>query len=310
MKINLFISLLLVAFVAFGQNPIEINYVKNQDNSVSFYYKKIVPGSYLVQVYFEELTNTRAANSETKVIRNSSGQLLTLKPERAENQIGFRFSYRYFKGDFNSKVRSNFPYILPFKKGKTVTPKELYSIENIHFNSELPKNWKAYSFDFTKEQMVKAIRKGVVVEIVNHYTADTLRKIDYYSKNNSITIEHKDGTVASYQGFDKNKIKVKLGEIVYPQSELGGLAKYDSRSLYRLYLTVFYYETVQGKSLQKIKSKDDYQVSYLTPNFFQNDDIIQVDSGVEYIVQYDKKTLFKEMKRRDIKKFKASQQLD
>ena len=72
MKNRLFLSVLLVAFVAFGQNPIEINYVKNQDNSVSFYYKKIVPGSYLVQVYFEELTNTRAANSETKVIRNSS----------------------------------------------------------------------------------------------------------------------------------------------------------------------------------------------------------------------------------------------
>ena len=63
MKINLFISLVLVAFVSFGQNPIEINYVKNQDNSVSFYYKKIVPGSYLVQVYFEDLTNTRAANA-------------------------------------------------------------------------------------------------------------------------------------------------------------------------------------------------------------------------------------------------------
>ena len=73
MKNRLFLSVLLVAFVAFGQNPIEINYVKNQDNSVSFYYKKIVPGSYLVQVYFEELTNTRAANSETKVIFPVSG---------------------------------------------------------------------------------------------------------------------------------------------------------------------------------------------------------------------------------------------
>ena len=310
MKINLFISLLLVAFVAFGQNPIEINYVKNQDNSVSFYYKKTVPGSYLVQIYFEELTNTRAANSETKVLKNRSGQLLILKPESAENQIGFRFSYRYYKGDINSRVKLNFPYILPFKKGKAVIPTELYSVENVHFNSELPKNWKAYSFDFTEEQMVKAIRKGVVVEIKNSYTADTLIKIDYYSKQNSITIEHKDGTVARYQGFDKNKIKVKLGEIVYPQSELGGLAKYDSRNLYRLYLTVYYYATIKGKSLQKINSTDDYEASYLTPNFYQNKDIVQVQSGVEYIVQYDEKTLFKEMKRREIKKFKAKQQLD
>ena len=158
--------------------------------------------------------------------------------------------------------------------------------------------------------MVKAIRKGVVVEIKNSYTADTLTKIDYYSKQNSITIEHKDGTVARYQGFDKNKIKVKLGEIVYPQSELGGLAKYDSRNLYRLYLTVYYYATIKGKSLQKINSTDDYEASYLTPNFYQNKDIVQVQSGVEYIVQYDEKNLFKEMKRREIKKFKAKQQLD
>ena len=298
--------LLFIPIVCFGQNPIEINYVKNQDNSVSFYYKKIVPGSYLVQVYFEELTNTRAANSETKILKNRTGQLLTLKPESAENQIGFRFSYRYYKGDINSRVKLNFPYILPFKKGKAVIPTDLYSVENVHFNSELPKNWKAYSFDFSEEQMVKAIRKGVVVEIKNSYTADTIRKIDYYSKQNSITIEHKDGTVANYKGFDKNKIKVKLGETVYPQSELGELAKFDSRSLYRLYLSLYYYKTINGKSLRNISTSDDYEILYLTPEFFQNGELIELKNGNNYKVQFDEKTLYKEMRKREIKKHKAS----
>ena len=36
MKIKLILILLLMPFVSIGQDPIEVDYVKNQDNSLSF----------------------------------------------------------------------------------------------------------------------------------------------------------------------------------------------------------------------------------------------------------------------------------
>jgi hypothetical protein len=303
---KLILLLLFIPLVSFGQDDIEVNYVENRDNSVSFSYEKRVPGSYFLIINFNNLGNTLTNKNQTKTIKSSTGSLFKLKPSNKLEKINFQYSYYYIKGNINPKVQLNYPYILPFEKEKVIKAVELYSIKKRYFNSELPKGWKSYSFTYDESQIVKSIRKGVVIEIENTYEIDNSIEKDYYSEQNSITIEHKDGTMAIYEGFDKNKIKVNLGETVYPQSKLGELAKFDSRSLYRLYLTVFYYKTIDGKSLNTIKSSNDTEISYLTPKFFQNNDLIKIISGNKYKVQFDEKSLFKEMRKREIKKFKAS----
>jgi hypothetical protein len=170
--------------------------------------------------------------------------------------------------------------------------------------TKLPNGWKSYSFSFDSPQIVKGIRKGIVVDIKSSFDIDTTREKDYYSAQNSIEVEHKDGTVAVYQGFDKNQIYVSIGETIYPQTKLGELSKFDSRNLYRLYLSVICYKTIKEKNIRSIESIDDYEIAYITPKFFQNNKIIQVESNTDYLVQFDEKTLFKEMRKREIKKFK------
>ena len=305
---KLILLLLFIPLISFGQkNIIDVDYVINNDNSVSFNYKKNVVGSYLVILEFSNLSNTRAQRRVSKILKNNSGSLfLKLKPINDENSIGFQYRTMYFKGSVNSKVNEDYPYILPFNKGDKITPRDLYSIENRYLNEEVPEGWKSYSFTFNEKKEVKAIRKGIVIEIKNTYTPDYSIEASFYSEQNSISIEHIDGTVATYKGFDKNTIQLKEGETVYPQTTLGQLVKYDKRDIYRLYLTLYSYTTKDNISLFNLNSSDDYGITYLTPKFYVRNSLEILKDNNEYLVDFDEKTQFKEMRKKEIKKFKIN----
>ena len=305
---KLILLLIFIPLISFGQtNIIDVDYVINNDNSVSFNYKKNVVGSYLVILEFSNLSNTRAQRRVSKILKNNSGSLfLKLKPINDENSIGFQYRTMYFKGSVNSKVNEDYPYILPFNKGDKITPRDLYSIENRYLNEEVPEGWKSYSFTFNEKKVVKAIRKGIVIEIKDTYTPDYSIEASFYSEQNSISIEHIDGTVATYKGFDKNTIQLKEGETVYPQTTLGQLVKYDKRDIYRLYLTLYSYTTKDNISLFSLNSSDDYGITYLTPKFYVRNSQEILKDNIPYIVDFDEKTQFKEMRKKEIKKFKIN----
>ncbi len=302
---KLILLLLFIPLVSFGQRDIiEVDYVINNDKSVSFNYKKNSPGSYFLILEFNSLNNTRA-NTFKRVINGPSGSLTKLKPTNPDEGIGFRYSFKYYKGNLNSKIHYDYPYILPFDKGKTNFANELYSLENAYLKKDLPKNWKSYSFEFKNPEIVRAIRKGIVVEVINKFKSKIDKVYSYYSEQNSIKIEHKDGSVASYIGFGNNQINLKIGELVFPQTKLGELAKYDSRERYRLYLTLYSFKTIEGKSLNNLKSSD-IEINYITPKFYINGDIKELKNREIFEVDYNEDVLFKEMRRREIKRYKNS----
>ena len=58
---KLLLLLLFIPLVSFGQRDIiEVDYIINNDKSVSFNYKKNRPGSYFLILEFNSLNNTRA----------------------------------------------------------------------------------------------------------------------------------------------------------------------------------------------------------------------------------------------------------
>ena len=87
-----------------------------------------------------------------------------------------------------------------------------------------------------------ALEKGIVVEITNEFKTDPSLKYEFTSKMNRVLIEHSDGTYASYTGFKKDLIFVKLGQTVYPQTPLGTLDQFNNSS-YRLYFNIHYLVT-------------------------------------------------------------------
>ena len=300
---KLLLLLLFIPLVSFGQRDIiEVDYVINNDKSVSFNYKKNRPGSYFLILEFNSLNNTRA-NTFKRVINSPSGSLTKLKPTNPDEGIGFRYSFKYYKGNLNSKIQYDYPYILPFDKGKTNFANELYSLENAYLKKDLPKNWKSYSFEFDNSEIIRAIRKGIVVEVINKFKSKSDKVYSYYSEKNSIEIEHKDGSIASYKGFGDNQINVKIGQLVFPQTKLGELAKYDSNEKYRLYLSLYSFKTIEGKSLNNIKFSD-IEINYITPKFYINGDIKELKNRERFEVDYNEDVLFNEMRRREIKRYK------
>ena len=301
---KLLLLLLYIPLVSFGQRDIiEVDYIINNDKSVSFNYKKNRPGSYFLILEFNSLNNTRA-NTFKRVINSPSGSLTKLKPTNPDEGIGFRYSVKYYKGNLNSKIQYDYPYILPFDKGKTNFANELYSLENTYLKKDLPKNWKSYSFEFENSEIIRAIRKGIVIEVINKFKSKSDKVYSYYSEKNSIEIEHKDGSIASYKGFGDNQINVKIGQLVFPQTKLGELAKYDSREKYRLYLSLYSFKTIEGKSLNNIKFSD-IEINYITPKFYINGDIKELKNRERFEVDYNEDVLFNEMRRREIKKYKS-----
>ena len=300
---KLLLLLLFIPLVSFGQRDIiEVDYVINNDKSVSFNYKKNRPGSYFLILEFNSLNNTRA-NTFKRVINSPSGSLTKLKPTNPDEGIGFRYSFKYYKGNLNSKIQYDYPYILPFDKGTTNFANELYSLENTYLKKDLPKNWKSYSFEFENSEIIRAIRKGIVIEVINKFKSKSDKVYSYYSETNSIEIEHKDGSIASYKGFGDNQINVKIGQLVFPQTKLGELAKYDAREKYRLYLSLYSFKTIEGKSLNNIKSSD-IEINYITPKFYINGDIKELKNRERFEVDYNEDVLFNEMRRREIKRYK------
>ena len=88
---KLILLLLFIPLVSFGQRDIiEVDYIINNDKSVSFNYKKNRPGSYFLILEFNSLNNTRA-NTFKRVINSPSGSLTKLKPTNQDEGIGFKY---------------------------------------------------------------------------------------------------------------------------------------------------------------------------------------------------------------------------
>ena len=62
---------------------------------------------------------------------------------------------------------------------------------------------------------------------------------------------------------------------------------------------------MEGKSLNKIKSTD-IEINYITPKFYINGEIKELKNRERFEVDYNEDVLFKEMRRREIKRYKSS----
>ena len=55
-----------------------------------------------------------------------------------------------------------------------------------------------------------------------------------------------------------------------------------------------------------MNSSDDYGITYLTPKFYVRNSLEILKDNNEYLVDFDEKTQFKEMRKKEIKKFKIN----
>lgn len=294
--------------IAFAQDRVlELNATRKEDNSVEISYQKYKPGTYTVVLKFSNLTNTTASNENAYTANNTNGIITTLRPQNKNESIGYSYSYQYIRGELKPKVNAKFEYVLPFKTGTNMFVHEAYFANSKYFGSQQPDDWKCYFFSTKKSDTVIAVRKGMVIDVEDRHVGYT-ENTEFTTQQNEITIEHEDGTVMVYKGFQLNTITVKVGDKVYPGTPLGKTSIDNSGSRYSVSLTLFYlhsidFESVKNSTLTKYKSLN----KMITPFFkvSENDAAIILENNKSYTAFCDEKMITKEMSKREIKKYKS-----
>jgi hypothetical protein len=298
--------LLLINFYSFAQvQNITINRQVKDDKSIDLNYEKKLPGSYYVVLEFSDVSNCYTNEYKT-VVNGYSGRLLTLKPINAQQGIGYSLRYSAIMGVPNPKVDSLFQYTFPFKIGKKVKIYEAGNIGEKYFGSEKPANWKSYVVHFKSPDTIFSMRKGIVVKLTNEYDDDASIKKHYTSKRNSLIIEHEDGTFAEYKGFKKNSFKVKLGQIVYPQTQLGTIELFNkSENNYRFDFCIYYLFNLKsiGNDEKQTFKNNGSRYKFVTPSFLTSEGFTTVESKNEYTAFINETILLQEMTRSEKKKY-------
>ncbi|UCE92664.1 MAG: hypothetical protein JSV73_07460 [Flavobacteriaceae bacterium] len=287
---------------------IELDYTRKDDNSVEISYKKKVPGSYYLRVYFPKLENAYQTIYEGTV-RSNSGILMTLRPVNSDKGISFSSSYSYIQGVPNPEIDYSIHYALPFKNNKKVKILEASYLGETYYGGKKPKNWKSFLVYSKKADTVCSMRKGLVVKVVNKYGRNIDFQKEYSSERNRVIIEHDDGTCAVYKGFERNSIFVKPGQTVYPHTALGSMEMLNEES-YQLSFTVYYLKNPDLIEKEK-KNLRDYSGSSICvdPNFYTADGPQHLKSGNVYVSVFDDSVLFQELSKRQIKKYKKNPSL-
>lgn len=288
---------------------IEITSKRNPDKSVDISYKKELPGSYFVKLNFTTIENCHQSANFESVIKNNSGFLVKLTPVNSERAITYSYKYTYIRGVPNPKIDSLISYTIPLKKGNKVKINEASNVGEKYFGSERPTDWKSYIIYRNQPDTIYSMRKGIVVEIENSYTLDTLHEKSYTSKRNTVIIEHPDGTYASYAGFKKNSIVVKLGQTVYPQTKLGVMEVFNTGT-YRLSFAVYYLNNLNTDTATQQNLKDQVsRNSFLTPYFITENGVEKLKPGIEYTATTNEEILFQELTKKEKKEYSKNPEI-
>jgi hypothetical protein len=294
---KIFLIVLLNAFTCtFAQtSEIEIERIQNFDNSITLNYKKNIPGTVVLKINFNNVYNSDVTDLE-QIVYYKSGTLTRIRPIDKNKGIYFGYTYSYLKVNPKPKVDSTFQYLIPFKKGKDIRIMENDSEDP--FDNKNGNNIKLYSVLSETADTVCAIRKGIVVEILNNYITNTTNPDMTIEERNSIKIEHQDGTYAVYYGLKQNSFKVQLGDVVYPNTALAEL------DLFYKNACVFFFKIIYAKSIEFNFFSNSSAIRWesLTPYFFSAEGNQKIIFGKTYTVAFNDNIIQKELTRREIKK--------
>ena len=307
-----FLSFILLVCILLGtgidaksqNSDLQITYQRNSDNSVDFNFRKNVPGRYWVSIKFDRLENT-SQRSYRGCVEGSSGKVFTLKPKNPNQGIGFSYSYRYHRGKALSRLKNDIVYLLPFENNTKV---RVYNSGYLgkRFGKGAPDSWTAFQFNTKNEELVLASRKGLVVKVVDEFISDTTKSCYYKRKVNEVLIEHKDGTLARYSGFKGGSIKVKEGQRVYPQDELGLSGRYDSNTDHKLNFCLYYLNTPFIDDLNT-KEKEMNRFTYVNPRFHWKGGESIILPRNDYVAESTEELIMQEFSRREKKKYQKGE---
>lgn len=264
-------------------------------------------GSYTILLQFTERENTRQPPTFKTVMRGGSQKLLTVAPINAEQPVRCGYRYHYIRGYRHPKLDSSFVYRLPYSTSREpAVAAELYNLHERYFEGKPVRGWKAWQFLLNEGDTVVAMRKGTVVEVHDgEAPAQAGLQATYRTKENTVLVEHPDGTLCRYSVLDNGSITVKEGDIVYPGTPMAKAGTYYEGGEYQVRTLVYFPDENRDYRPDDPQNRSVFEYIYYNPWFATPEGNIQLRNRTEYKATTSPELVQKEMTKKEIKQWAA-----
>jgi len=177
-----------------------------------------------LKIEFTELQNTTDDEIRIYYRKLSSGynNIFNLTRHVGAGSPYFYYNVEAYRSDPVAKVDLDFPYLVPFTPGKTVSVFDVKDINGFWGNEKL-KSWAATGFKAQPGDKIYASRTGEVVEIVEQ-TRTEESEFWYNTWTNIVTLLQPDGTLISYKNVIDPNHELKLNQKILAGQVLGEVA--------------------------------------------------------------------------------------
>lgn len=171
-----------------------------------------------------------------------------LKLHIDKSNFSFKAHYDWTIGSKDAKHNKNYIYRLPYK----LATKQMVSQGFNGMFSHYGESQYAVDFNMKKGTEVYAAREGVVVQIKSDSNLGGANR-SFEKHANYVTIEHSDGTLATYSHLKQNGVVVKVGDKI----QRGQLLGYSGKTGYSQgpHLHFIVYKATDGKGRRSFPVK-------------------------------------------------------
>ena len=173
----------------------------------------------------------------------SKEEILKLHIEKSN--FSFKANYKWTIGSKDAKHDKNYIYRLPYKLGTKEMVSQGFNGKFSHYGES------QYAVDFNMKEGtgVYAAREGIVVQTKSDSNRGGVSR-SFEKHANYVTIEHKDGTLATYSHLKQNGVVLKVGDKI----QRGQLLGYSGKTGYAQgpHLHFIVYKATDGQGRKSI----------------------------------------------------------
>ena len=276
----------------------------NNNTSLEINAEKRTTGSYTVLLQFTDRQNTRQQPIFKTVMRNPTQKLLTVEPIQADRPVRCTYRYYYIRGYRHPKLDSTFVYRLPYSPArKAVQAHSLYDLNERHFDGKPIRGWSAWQFLLEEGDTVFAMRKGIVVEVHDGETPlQAGLQSTFRSKNNSVLVEHPDGTLCNYSVLANGTIAVREGDVVFPGTPIAQAGAYYEEGERQVRICIYFPDDNPAfRPNASVRDVSAFEWVFYNPWFATGDGTMQLTGGRFYRATTSPELVQKEMTKKEIK---------
>lgn len=190
---------------------------KTVDKEIVIYAYNNNPYSVTISIKadFSNLKSDKAKHSSLTLGAHANAECTRFTPIDG-NTYSYALEYTWILGSKNAAHDESYVYRLPFSLGSSYIVSQSYNGEKTHFGHS------RYAIDFAMDVGTKvyAAREGKVAKIKSDSNIRGIGR-EYSKYGNFVTIEHSDGTFATYYHLKQNGVAVSVGNIVKKGDLLG-----------------------------------------------------------------------------------------